>query len=370
MQERITKLEGISIKNFRGIKETTIRGFSDINIFIGRNGSGKSTLLEAIYLASSFVKKIDPFTSKLKIDLITTRRSDRNVQRMVNRDILWYRLATENPIQLTLFFTNGKKMDLELHAQEPEGRLWIHMNKIYEVLGKVRKDYTHFNYSDSMLFNINTGVHGTDISIKNAFFNTFKSEIELLSDTILVDERVLRQPIVMERKVWPKILSKRLDRRIIEIVRQAYEKNAEDLSYIPMDGGYYLVLKLRDTIVRLDDLGDGIRIAIILAAYLLLARNTIVLIEDPENHQHPGGLLSILDFISEIAKNNNLQIFMTTHSLELIRFMRKIAEEKKIGLKVFFFEREKGIVNTRAIETIDLDIIRDLGIDPRFLDVF
>jgi len=137
-----------------------------------------------------------------------------------------------------------------------------------------------------------------------------------------------------------------------------------------MNEGYYLVLKLHDTIVRLDDLGDGIRIAIILAAYLLLAKNTIVLIEDPEIHQHPGGLYSILDFISEVAKSNNLQVFMTTHSLELIRLIKEICKEKKIGLKVFFFERKNGIVNARPIEAIDLDIIRDLGIDPRFLDLF
>ncbi len=368
MDKRCFKLDGISIRNFRGIRKADLKDFSDINIFIGRNGSGKSTLLEAIYLVSSFADRKDALTSEYKTDIITKRRVDHQ-KAGVNKDVLWYNLETENPIQITLFFTSGRKMKLEMYSHVAGGRLLMNINEIKRIIG-VQDIFTHFDYSDATLFNVNTGESSVSALIKNEFFNEFRDEIKILSSVLLIDERLMRHPEIMEQKIWFKILSKRFDKKIIKIIQQAYEKNAEDLSYVPVSGSYYLVLKLHDTVVRLDDLGDGIRIAIILAAYLLLANDTIVLIEDPETHQHPGGLLSILDFIVEIAKTNNLQIFMTTHSLELIQIVQKIAEKKKIGLKIFFIEREDGVVNARGIEAIDLDIIRDLGIDPRFLDVF
>ena len=228
--EMITKLEGISVKNFRGIRETTIRGFSDINVFIGRNGSGKSTLLEAIYLASSFIEKMDPLISQLKINVITRRRVERDMK--VNREILWYGLETGNPIQLTLFFTSDKEMNLELYAWEREGRLIMNLDMISEITARIPRDrYTHFNYSDSVLININTKVYATDATLKNYFFKIFEGEINLLSNVTFIDERTLRHPEIMERKIWPKILSKRLDKRIIEIVRRAM-RNVQRICHI------------------------------------------------------------------------------------------------------------------------------------------
>ncbi|MHA1617046.1 MAG: ATP-dependent nuclease [Candidatus Njordarchaeales archaeon] len=368
MNNKTVRLSGISIRNFRGIKEADIQGFSDINVFIGRNGAGKSTLLEAIYLASAFVNEKDPLTSESRINTIIKRRTDRGAE--AEKDILWYSLDTQHPIQLILFFTSEKRMYLEYIYQSPLDRVWICLDKIREKIRDIPSGCTHFNYPSARLWNIKTNTSSTNSSFKNAFFEVFKEEIEFLNNVIIIDEKLLRHPEVLERRIWPRILAKRLDKMIVKIIRKSYEEGVEDLSYVPMSGGYYLVLKLPDTFVRVDDLGDGARIAILLAAYLLLVKNTIVLIEDPEIHQHPGGLFSILEFISEVAKSNNLQVFMTTHSLELIRLIKKIAEEKGLDLRIFFLEREDGIVYARIIESVDFDIIQNLGIDPRFLDLF
>lgn len=43
-------LENIKIENFKGIKNATIEGFTQINVFIGKHGCGKSSLLDAIQL--------------------------------------------------------------------------------------------------------------------------------------------------------------------------------------------------------------------------------------------------------------------------------------------------------------------------------
>ncbi|MHA1589565.1 MAG: hypothetical protein ACTSVA_03045 [Candidatus Njordarchaeales archaeon] len=91
--------------------------------------------------------------------------------------------------------------------------------------------------------------------LKRDFSRALRDEIELLNEIILIDERTLGRPQLLEQNIWPKILAKRLDKKIIEILRKYYEEKAENLTYIPMAGGYYLVLKLPDTVIRLDYLG-------------------------------------------------------------------------------------------------------------------
>jgi AAA15 family ATPase/GTPase len=41
-------IQSISIQNFRGIRESELKDFADVNVFVGRNNSGKTTVLEAI----------------------------------------------------------------------------------------------------------------------------------------------------------------------------------------------------------------------------------------------------------------------------------------------------------------------------------
>ncbi len=42
-------IKDLRLRNFRGIKEADLKGFTGINIFVGRNGSGKSSVLESLY---------------------------------------------------------------------------------------------------------------------------------------------------------------------------------------------------------------------------------------------------------------------------------------------------------------------------------
>lgn len=47
--------EELSIKNFRGIRQAEIKGFSQVNLLLGKNNCGKSSVLEALFLISGQV---------------------------------------------------------------------------------------------------------------------------------------------------------------------------------------------------------------------------------------------------------------------------------------------------------------------------
>jgi len=156
----------------------------------------------------------------------------------------------------------------------------------------------------------------------------------------------------------------------VELLKD-YEPDAEDLTLAPMDASYYLLVKFPDTVVRIDDLGDGARSALFLTSILIGVENTAVLIEEPEIHQHPGGLYTVLNFLLNVAKRKKLQLFITTHSIETIFITKELAKQNNLYFKLFFLERNaQGVVDVRVLDGVNLDLVKKLGLDPRLLYVF
>jgi hypothetical protein len=176
----------------------------------------------------------------------------------------------------------------------------------------------------------------------------------------------------VELKIWSRLLDKRLDKKIVELIKEEYEPQAEGIMFKPTrEGGVVLALMLANTTVEVDALGDGARTAIMLASTLTLVSNTAILIEDPEVHQHPGGLAALMKFALKLAKDRSLQLFISTHSVELVNIVRRICEELGLGFRVFFMERDysSGVVDVRVLESFDVDVLQKIGLDPRMLYV-
>jgi AAA15 family ATPase/GTPase len=102
----------------------------------------------------------------------------------------------------------------------------------------------------------------------------------------------------------------------------------------------------------------------------VISRSARVLIEDPEAHQHPGGLATFTRFAFKTAKKQRLQLFITTHSIELLNIAKEISKELGLGLRIYYMERGKdGYVDVRAIEEPDLETLQKIGLDPRMLHI-
>ncbi len=71
--------------------------------------------------------------------------------------------------------------------------------------------------------------------------------------------------------------------------------------------------------VSMDSMGDGFKALIgILASLYQQPKNTIVLIEEPEVHMHPGYLQELAKYLILLSRTRNIQLFISTHSMELI----------------------------------------------------
>lgn len=352
-------ISSFSVRNYRGIKSCRVEGLKRVNVFIGKNNSGKSLLLESLYLASAafhFEEPLKKISSKVKY--LLNRRCWRGYSWGSAREVLWYEYDTENPISIRLTTGAGEVVvdvfDWHPHPlvkyQQDRGADHVCLIESSYYSSKTKSGYGRFPPSDVRK------VFGEWIS----FFSGFR-----FIDSVLVQEMD-----VVEKKLWNDLLKKRYDKLVVEVLREGYGVEVEDLTYTTYDEGrtYQLAVKLPRTSIRVDDLGDGARYAVLLVMVSALSRNTVLLIEEPESHQHPSGLAKTLDMFLTLVKENNIQVFITTHSLELLRLLKGISEEKKIDVRIFFLERsEEGVVDVRELAAENMKVLEEMGFDPRFL---
>jgi len=191
---------------------------------------------------------------------------------------------------------------------------------------------------------------------------------KFLRGILLVDSTIVRAPSAVESYAWPRLLPKRLDKDVLGFVREELEPEAEGLTYVPSaEGYYYLVLQ---TAVRVEDLGDGVRNALLTAMLVLAYRPTLLLIEEPELHMHPSGLYTFTKFLMGLSKNMRFQIIATTHSIEFVQIAETLAKELGVEFVALYVDREEGILRARSFSADDHEILRKLGIDIRLLHRF
>jgi len=205
--------------------------------------------------------------------------------------------------------------------------------------------------------------------VREALVDYYSDEIHFLKGITLVDSQVLSRRSILEKNIWNIVKRRRLDKTIVKVLREGYEESIEGITFLPTgEGRAQLGVELSNAAIRIDDLGDGTRIAADIMAMMSITRDSCMLLEDPEVHQHPGGLYRLTEAILKMSKENNVQLIVTTHSIELLKMASEIAKDLSIEVSFFFVERnEKGIVNVRRFDKVDMDVLEKIGLDPRFM---
>jgi len=329
---------------------------TDVNLLIGKNASGKSTVLEAIYVASARISPTDQINEARKLDYVFRRRTGRGCW-STSRDTPWFLMDIDEPIEIHVSSTGNRELLFALFHTDSEGKAWIRVIDDHETF--------YWNYHSNQVMerwkpNL---VYSTLPPLKlKEIKHKYADMANILSNVVLIDKWLLFRPNLIEHQIWGKLLAKRLDKKITELLRKEFERDAEDLTYMPIGGMNVLAVKLSDTTVRVDDLGDGARNAVLIAAILLTLRNTIVLFEEPEIHQHSAGLRVLLDFMIRVAKEKGLQLIISAHSAELVEMFKRICDSYNVNMRAFFLKRnKKGFVNVRTLEKLDADALKKIG---------
>jgi AAA15 family ATPase/GTPase len=354
-------LSKIKIENFKGIKYCEISDLGKVNVFVGRNNSGKSSILDALCLIRS---AFNPWLFNELIPHLLLRRKAVERSMYVLRNF-WYNYDTTQRIKFNLEFKSGEKLnieilfrndtDLEILLEDPSGMMGRLINGKY--FGGV------FIRLDGI---ISSQGKIKDIALRYPHIDTFLSEI------VLIDDYLARKLELLEINVFNRIYEQRRDKKLAKKLNEVYNVEAETLTYIPISPApqkFRLSVLTKDSYLHIDDMGDGTKYAMIILSLGLLLKDTAFLVEEVESHQHSGAITKFILKLVEIANQQNVQLYLTTHSIEVLNVLSQLPEEYDIHL--FYIENKNGYIDVKHLgRNVDFKILLDLGVDPRFLEAY
>ena len=356
-------LRRIHVRNFKGIKEGDISDLGSVNVFIGRNNSGKSSILDALcFSRCAFDYRI--LGELLPQFLLRRRAAERSVYVLKN---FWHGYNTRNNIIFELEYGNNERIHIETsYISDIDFNIFLS-----DPSKKIPNLDPSRDYFLSQTRHLNTESYSSHGSI-DQFVKAYPRFGHYLSELTLVDDYLARKLESLETNIFHRILETRLDKRIVQGLNDIYGVGAEGIVYIPVSPAtkaFRLAITMPEQALHIDELGDGTKYMTNILSLCLLLENSALLIEEIESHQHFEALRKFLLSLIKIAKEKNVQLFITTHSLEVIQALSQFSKEYDI--RFFHVERSvDGKLAARQLKAVDTQLLSDLGVDLRNLDAY
>ena len=389
------KIQHIYIKNFKGIDNLSLDP-RKINLIVGRNNSGKTSILEAIDLSAN-QDKIDhfsPFFSKMinvhsnLSEITVSSKETETIIRISNppiekvlvefkkelKQIFYYSLLREfrfrhghkdkEPVDNVLmrkeieafleelpltgeFMANLQNSSVSLTRNGEEKVFFAYdyeneefrriLTNISELLARRVREKFNFNIELGLspFFGIGRQTALTDLR------NGKKRETSVLyvEDLLRVGNRIKKKDegdAVKTHEIG------------LYIKKQKLIDNFEGFNFPFFVFSYENEGKYA---VPYSFMGDGLKALVGLLWYLSPElgehKHKIILLEEPETHMHPGYVRELTKLLVRLAKDLDLQFFITTHSIDFIEsfFDDRMSEEKEFlrkELLIMRMEKDTG----------------------------
>jgi energy-coupling factor transporter ATP-binding protein EcfA2 len=332
------RLQSVHISRFRGIREGGVPGLADVNLLIGRNNSGKTTVVEAIMRLFAGHGGL--------ADLL-----DRKV------DDIWREIRGEPK-------ERGEPEGLRAEAWHRQDQ-----SQIIVLEGRLGDNKDPSRDTSALLTLEVQAQRGASVSTSSPDFKggltqdqvlPFASGVTLFRPLDALDRNI-------ERKLWPRLLANRRDKWLTRALNEVFGLRAEGLQLLPDNR---LMVLFEEHSLPLDVQGDGTRTATRALMVLTMLQGTLFLMEEPECHQHPGSLERFAHAICRLAREQEVQLLVSTHSAECVRSFLRAAEEVRSEGAVFHLTLENGRQQARRLDVEAVETLQSTGVDVRFLDLY
>lgn len=346
-------LSELTIGQYRGISNLKLDNLGQINIIAGANNTGKTSILEVI-------RSLECPNSIFKWDCIARRSMDTFTSS-------WYRLT---PFQVMKNVFSMKNNGFVGRRVEFSGV--FNKNKfVFSMKGKIIQEVLNVSNIDPEVVDCNL--------IRQCAEDGYCEMNALVLSFILNDKECGKEKISeMQYRLEEKEQSDNIIQIVNNIIHISPAQHTRTRQYFsslfqdpdlyeefvkvmklfdsgfltvnimgeesPLGGGNYIVLsKGHKEGILLDAYGDGMKKAMLLLSAVLQAKDGILLLDEFETAIHISAMEHVFRFILEVAIKNNVQIFMTSHSLEAIETTLKCMPEyqKQCLIPIFQLELQK-----------------------------
>lgn len=385
-------LSDFFVESFRDLRSVELPNLEQVNLIVGGNNSGKTSLLEAIAIALSPVDVVDwsstarsrevrssfpPGDALNALDAIKwmfphdpirgLERPDRIALHMrgawiVDKLVAHCTLIKGIPPEESLSDTSRRS------RRSREGSFDLEETGLHlEITADLNRSPK--NDLEPSLFDPEGKVLYNDVYLwPSAGLTQKRRAAPRLRKVLLGPYSHRNQPLLL--RSLSRLTEMGLKDRLISLL-VSIDPDLLDLDIItsePFGRPTLLVERRNAGFMPISVLGDGFRRALSIALAMVEARSGILLIDEIETAFHVSVLDRVFPWMNEIARDLEVQIFATTHSLEAIQAM---SNDRTFGgslsLAAFHLSSDGPAKHTSKRYSLDMlgRLVRDRGLDIR-----
>ncbi|WP_240703315.1 AAA family ATPase [Thermococcus indicus] len=334
-------IESLGIRNFRGIRSLELSGLGRINVLVGRNNSSKSSVLEALSVLMAARKGAMVFAETLRQALLWRG---------------WYgALAVDD-----LFHRGTDTINLTARMQDESVTLTIRRGDD-ELRGKLVA-YLEIDREDEVVPKFKAVVSREELA-PGGF-----DEHEVTPKVFLPHHGFeFLIPTTLRKFGYAEVLyshayEKRIVKDSIRILRQAYP-GTKGFSPLFKEGLWVLHVETEDGVYPYYLMGEGFKSAMVISFLMPLLEGGYLFIDLAETFHHPKSLRVMAKTLLNGAVSHNVQVFMTTHSPELIELLASCDVPGKDDGKIFHLQRGEKLSYRVSPLSAAGDILQDIRAD-------
>ena len=363
------EIKSLLIENYGCLKNFKLDKLKRINVLVGRNNTGKSSVLEALTLAySSNANYYDAMGNDLLKNILINRKGldDVRSQYIINID------ADKGMLMVKL--TNEASFKVEiLHPKITSNIPREILDKAEYVAHKYAKQtYTQDTFGRPVrLVRLGREVEAIDEIVnellKKLNLILLRFENEALSDVCVItrlheENRILRggnrnhSPIIFVGKgvdvsVENLYVSLGYKGKLVDVLGRFGEKHGYVKDIRMIEGELFVFQHGLDKPIPLNLMGDGFKATLLMDFLINLGDEIkVVVLEEPENHLHPGLIEHITREIVAKAKNGKIQFFISTHTNEFLENLLEAEAGKEITQIIRMYRMPNGDINYEILD--------------------
>ena len=326
------------IDTYRKLLNIDVKHLTRVNLFAGGNNVGKTSILEAFYLLS----QLNNINAYLDLERYRGKFMDSFHAKWIDKNFT-------NLIELDGVF-NGLNTSLNLRSEQTEDNI-EKSNYLSTIVAEAKSNGEVLTSNIHLFANQNAELRyaKSKILCQAAFTSPYRYNIKLLH---AAHSQAVREGYYD---------------RIIQFIKDKLDNSIEKIDLINDEGENRFVVTTSKLSIPLDltKYGEGLQRVFEIALFLGYCRNGILCIDEIDSALHKSLLIEFTNFIQQLAKEFNVQVFLSTHSKECIdAFVEN--EYPDDELTAYALREENGKIVCKFLEGNRLkQLVDSINIDIR-----
>lgn len=356
----------IDISNFRSIKQQSIP-LKKLNILYGPNGSGKSSVMYAPYVMRNFfVNPNQRLNSLFNLGFINLGgfenvirnkiRHSNDIEIKINLDIGGPSVKKKHvkiPFKYRLFLSEEVESEIEFAWSDLKKKITIDFPSTLQKKVEVDLGVT------KLIWNGITFEEEESTIESKIFSSSFNGAYEEIKNIEIVPPKrgFTRAIFSLESEDDDTTEAFKIrdgnsdiESKIDHYFRRIFDKT---FRYVAIPGSTSFYLRTQNNkgfTVDLVNEGYGINSTVSVLMKVLKHSTSLAFIEEPEIHLHPSAQAKLVDVFTEIVQKENKQIFLSTHSENIVSsVLAKIADRELSVDDVQFYLAQSENEETKII---------------------